>query len=484
MLLSVWMAVSLILITLGDPVFAQQSATVYFTNFNTGYSGWTTSGDVASVAAPSIQPNSVRLRRTGTITRTISTAGYTGIGVTWNIAASALENPDHCYVEVNTGSGWTAIASLGNGQDTSTFFSGTVSLSAAADQNPSFQVRYRAAGDALGDYCYAEDLTVSGTPASGPTNTPTPTGPTPTPIPGSTVPGDPLTGSGDVTRTLLTYNNLMSGSSTAPVDDGAFALPANAAMPEHTFEGRLELFNEATSGGFSEIRDDYAYTGSGDSPRKHLPEFSFHFVQNGSHFIPVNQGLSYTGHPYWNYIVGPGRIWKENSDNGYSRVSFPFALIQRNANCTHNGVMTFLFNGVSVSNVRYQITQETCVYFKFNMWGQLSAAYTAQSIPNAATLRSNHAAEVTNRLPTKPIADLATDFPGSGVDVSAFGSGVTAAHDQLWGGHQRHKHVSGCGTRYAQYAHCGSLRLPSYSTGSPHCQRCLMRLGQLYGVNI
>ncbi len=136
------------------------------------------------------------------------------------------------------------------------------------------------------------------------------------------------------------------------MDDSAFALPVNAAMPDHAFEGRLELSNEATSGGFSEIKDSYAYTGNGDSPRKHLPEFSFEFVQNGSHLIPATQGLIYTGHPNWNYIIGPGRVWKENSDNGYSRASFPFALVERNANCTHNGVMTFLFNNSGVSKVR------------------------------------------------------------------------------------------------------------------------------------
>jgi hypothetical protein len=489
-LLSVSMVVAMLATTRGNAAPLYETATIYFTNFNTGYSDWTASGNVASVATPSIQPNSVRLKKVGTITRAISTVGYTGISVTWNMAASALENPDHCYVEVNTGSGWTAIASLGNGQDNSTFFSGTVGLSAAADQNPTFQVRYRGAGDALGDYCYAEDLTVSGTSASAPTNTPTPTStpasPTPTPIPGQTVPGDPLTGSGNVTRTLLTYNDLMSGSSAAPVDDSAFALPANAAMPDHIFEGRLELFNEATSGGFTEIRDDYGYTGNQDNPRKHLPEFSFQFVQNGSHLIPVNQGLSYTGHAYWNYIIGPGRIWKENSDNGYSRVSFPFALIQRNANCTYNGVMTFLFNGSGVSNVRYQITQETCVYFKFNMWGQLSASYTAESIPNAAALKSNHATEVANRLPTKPISELATDFPDSGVDVSVFGSGVTAAHMTNYGlVINGTNYVSGCGTRYGQYAYCGSMRVPSYSTAkSAFASVALMRLGQLYGSNV
>jgi hypothetical protein len=311
-------------------------------------------------------------------------------------------------------------------------------------------------------------------------------GPTPTPMPGSTVPGDPLTGSGNVSRTLLTYNDLMTGASTAPVNDSAFALPANAAAPTNTFEGILTLSGNAAGGGFIEIRDDYNYTGIADSPRKHLPNFSFQFVQNGSHFIPVNQGLYITGNTYWNYIIGLGRVWNENSDNGYSRVAFPFALIQRNSNCTQNGVMTFLFNAITVSKVRYQVTQETCVYFKFNMWGQLSATYTAGTIPNAATLQANHAAEVANRLPTKPIADLAADFPDSGVDVSVFGSGVTATHMTAYGlVINGTNYVSGCGTRYGEYAYCGSMRLPSYSTAkSAFAGIALMRLGQLYGTDV
>ncbi|MGH3242726.1 MAG: hypothetical protein ACRDNL_20285, partial [Spirillospora sp.] len=65
------------------------------------------------------------------------------------------------------------------------------------------------------------------------------------------VPGDPLTGSGTVSRSLLTYAQLMSGTSTAPVSDAAFALPAQAAPPTHTFEGTLTLNGEATGGGFT-----------------------------------------------------------------------------------------------------------------------------------------------------------------------------------------------------------------------------------------
>jgi hypothetical protein len=406
------------------------------------------------------------------------------------MAASSLENADHCYAEVNTGSGWAAIGTLNDGQDNSTFYNGTTNNISGADQNANFQVRYRGNGATTGDYCYAEDITVSGTSAAAPTNTPIPPtatpGPTATPIPGSTVPGDPLTGSGSVTRTLLTYANLTSGTSTAPVDDGAFALPAEAAMPLHTFEGLLVLNNEATSGGFSEVRDDYNYTGGANSPRKHLPEFSFEFVQNGSHLIPVNQGLSITGHQYWNYIIGPGRAWSETTDNGWSRASFPFALVQRNSNCTHNGVMTFLFNNSSVSNVRYQVTQETCVYYKINMWGQLSAAYTPYAVTNAAAYKNNHATEVANRLPTKPISDLAVDYPSSGVNVSVFGSGVTAAHMTTYGVvFNGVNYISGCGTRYGQYAYCTSMRLPSYSTAkSAMASMSLMRLGQKYGVGV
>lgn len=70
------------------------------------------------------------------------------------------------------------------------------------------------------------------------------------------VSGDPLTGSGVVNRTLLTAAQLTGGTATATIADTAFALPANAAMPLHTFSGRLELTGEDTGGGFTELRDD------------------------------------------------------------------------------------------------------------------------------------------------------------------------------------------------------------------------------------
>jgi hypothetical protein len=160
--------------------------------------------------------------------------------------------------------------------------------------------------------------------------------------------------------------------------------------------------------------------------------------------------------------------------------------VERNQNCTHNGVMAFLFDGTRVSQIRFQITQETCAYFKFDLWGQAAATYTPESIPRATEIRLAHAAELTNRLSTRPISGLAIDFPDSGVNLNRFGSGISPEHLTAYGlVINGINYVSGCHTRYGEYAYCESLRLPSYSTAkSAFAGLALMRLGQKYGSGV
>ena len=64
------------------------------------------------------------------------------------------------------------------------------------------------------------------------------------------------------------------------------------------------------------------------------------------------------------------------------------------------------------------MTQETCLYYRFNMWGELAASDTATNPANAATLRHDHASEVIGRLPTKSSSQLAADHASSGADFS------------------------------------------------------------------
>ncbi len=281
----------------------------------------------------------------------------------------------------------------------------------------------------------------------------------------SRVPGDPLSGNGKVNRSVLTYNELFSNAAPdAPVDDSAgFALPADAAAPSQAFEGTLTLSDPTTSGGAQILRDDFADDSASKSPWRHLANFSFKFVQEGSYLIPVQQSLVITGSTAWNYILGPGRVWQETSDNGYMRASFPFALVERNQNCVHNGEMTFLFNRTkkpNISKVRYQVTQETCLYFKLNLWGQLAATYTPGRVADAQALANAEAAEVANRIPTKPFSALATHFPKSGINIDNFTKGFKSPADITTYGLLINgvNYVSNCQTRYGTYAFCDNMR--------------------------
>jgi hypothetical protein len=149
--------------------------------------------------------------------------------------------------------------------------------------------------------------------------------------------------------------------------------------------------------------------------------------------------------------------------------------------------MSFLFSNSkspNISNVRYQITQETCMYSKFNLWGQIAATYTPYSVTNSATIKSDHVAEIANRLPSKPLSALTTDFPNSGVVPDNLVSGYQSQQDITSYGLFINgvNYVSGCQTRYGQYAFCDEMRLPSYSIAkSAFNGVASMRLGQLYG---
>jgi hypothetical protein len=309
-------------------------------------------------------------------------------------------------------------------------------------------------------------------------------GPAPAAVAATPVPGDPLTGSGAVDRTALTAADLTDGVAAATVPSDAFALPAEAAPAEHVFSGTLTLDTAASSEGFTAIHDPYGY--AADEARTRLPQVSVELVQHGSHLIPVERGLRITGSPAWNLAVAPGRAWHEVGDDAWSRASLPFTLIERNANCVHHGVLSFLFTDAAVSQVRYQITAETCEYFQFDMWGQTGATYQPDGVPDAEAVREAYAAEVAARLPTKPIAELATDHPDAGVDLSAFGGGISPDALSTFGFfYDGVNYVGGCPTRQGEHPFCGQQLVPSYSTAkSAFGGLALLRLAQRFGPGV
>ena len=103
--------------------------------------------------------------------------------------------------------------------------------------------------------------------------------------------------------------------------------------------------------------------------------------------VPVERGIVTGDGEWWDWIVGPGKTWHQGDDGDWSRASVPFALIEKNANCMHQGVLTFRYRGeAEVSRVAYQVSQETCRYFQFNAWGTAAATRTVDaSIDRAAS---------------------------------------------------------------------------------------------------
>ncbi len=311
------------------------------------------------------------------------------------------------------------------------------------------------------------------------TETATAVSPTTASVTETAVPSAPS--SSEAIRQLLTYKDLMDGfDTTLPVAETAFAAPANAAQPQHIFEGRLELLDEDQVGNIEVVRGDPDV--EPDLP--HLPEFNFAFVQSDGTLIPTQRGLIVTEHSTWNYIIEPGHVWQEASDQGYSRASFPFALVPKGGNSTYNGTMTFLFNDDGISKVWYQITQETSFYFRANFWGLLEAAYHPEPVANADQIRDDFAQELANRFPTKPIEQLAEDYPGT--DISQFDANLSPEHLTAYGFVVNGvNYVSDCQTRYGRYTYCDYMRAASWSTAkSAFASVALMRLAQKYGPDV
>lgn len=531
------------------------------------YSNWQLSGN-GSDTANAYQGNySLRLDGLRQATYTVSTQNYQNVSLSAELAGLYLVSGDTCYAEysVDNGSTWQVLTSIENGQDDGNFASGSVTN--GLDNLPSLRIRFRA-NTLFGNYCYGDNVSLTGTPAnsagpalsvsgnttfgqvavgqaaqtaltvansgdaalaigalsglsppfaltsdncSGQTLSPsgncqvtvtfTPdtdgsqnttlllpsnaaTSPDAVTLSGTGVTAqacdfDCLDGAGNTSRSALTYSVLTGSTPVSLVDYSHYGVPQDAANPSNRLEGSLTL--TITPGTLTEQGTSLAsaYTNPGS-----LPPFDFTFVQYGTHLLPSDRQVVNTGHTAWEWVLLPGRVWDEGSDNGYSRVALPFALQEINANCTHNGVMTFLFkDDGSVSDVAYQVAQETCEYFKFNLHGEVAADYTPGTDAERDAIISDYVQEYANRLPVKPLSALTSDYPSAGVSVAGIGSDQSASHLTAYGVFYNGTHYRGaCQTRYGEYPYCDVMALPSYSTAKTVVAGLgVMRAEQRYG---
>ena len=147
-----------------------QEVVIITDNFENGNAnGWTLNGDIAVDSTEAIGQYSLRHTKSGDSELSGSTAGYSGVSVTMNLAATSLENGDDCYAEVSTNNGgsWLSVVHVGNGNDNGNFQSGTVTPS-GADNNSNLKLRFRSTGKKKPDHCWGDEVTVRGTPDGSP----------------------------------------------------------------------------------------------------------------------------------------------------------------------------------------------------------------------------------------------------------------------------------------------------------------------------
>lgn len=249
----------------------------------------------------------------------------------------------------------------------------------------------------------------------------------------------------------------------APLPMAAYAMPYGAAPAQAAFTGRLRFTVAPGEARHALLVDRWKIATPGGEwgvP----PAFDFGFVETAGRLVPVERGIVAGSGEWWDWIVGPGRSWQDG-DTGWSRASLPFALIEKNANCIHNGVLTFRYRGTSeVSRVAYQVSSETCWYFQFDAWGTAAATRVADPGIDPGRIALAFRAEVARRLPVKPIEQLA--LAHKGLDVANFGSkeeidprDMTAYGVLVRGVH----YAGGCETRTGRYPYCDEMALPSYS---------------------
>lgn len=271
---------------------------------------------------------------------------------------------------------------------------------------------------------------------------------------------DSLGDSGLVLPPLLSFDLLMSDiEPESPVDNSAFAMPAHALAPLHQFEGRLELHDEASGEMDTHFSDWWIAPGQDSST---LPDIDLTFVQCGRHIIPSQRGRIITEDPYWDLFVSPGLTWSTPYDEGMSRAAIPFALGFKTENCLQNGVMSFLYDDETVSKVRYQVTQETCPWLIFDLWGQSQATYSPETVDDKEGLQADLLAELLYRYPTKPLSELALDFPGVSLDALDIGQSLDSITARgVWV--EGTLYLDDCRTRFGNYPFCETVALPSYS---------------------
>ncbi len=183
----------------------------------------------------------------------------------------------------------------------------------------------------------------------------------------------------------------------------AFLPAPDAAPAQEPFNGTLVLGEAEMTTVPARFSDA---TILGRDPRR-FPAVALSFVTDRGDLVPATQdvvraGSSAQGRSFWDIIVQPGRVWSVPGDDGWSRAAFPFALVNSREGESHNGLAVFLYRNGKVSNLRFQVVQQTAPFYvkdHFTAAGQAPARFRPLQGVDRQGLLQHYAAALADAVP-------------------------------------------------------------------------------------
>jgi CubicO group peptidase (beta-lactamase class C family) len=214
-------------------------------------------------------------------------------------------------------------------------------------------------------------------------------------------------------RQKLTFEEMMApdSSDTAPILNDYFMPAENAAEALHAFSGALTIPELAMKTGPVQIEPAII---NGKATQS-FPGVTIEFFSDRGYLVPVARGLlePENGKNFWMIQFEPGRVWSEAGDKGYSRASFPFMLTGDVEGDAYNGVATFIYNENNISQLRYQVVQQSSPYFVKNFfvaWGHVSMDFEPGTVDGRERLSREFRQELADRIPRRDWTELEAKY--------------------------------------------------------------------------
>jgi hypothetical protein len=272
------------------------------------------------------------------------------------------------------------------------------------------------------------------------------------------------------------------------IDNAAFIPSGRAAVAREPFFGTLKLTESRMISTPGKIAPNLVL---GRNPQL-FPAVDLAFFTDGGDLVPFTQDVIRSasidrGQSFWDIIVQPGRVWSEPTDGGWSRAAFPFALISSIEGETHNGLATFLYRGARISNLRFQIVQQTAPFYIKNIFvaaGLLPAALETASKDRVDEARRAYEADRRDAAHIATWRALSARVGGGKLDRF---DGAMSSSDIVLSGldYQNTFYLKQCQSAGGPLPWCDRARFGVWSaTKALANAAALLRLAQKYGPSV